>query len=1052
MKIYLRRTENNIFVLQVYEKISIQKLKKIIHKREKIPMEQLIILFKKIELENKNILSDYYEIKENSILDFFYGLKEKINFIKNNLKTKNKNIQEKNLIEKIKEKSEKEKIHKKDVKGEIYNLELLLPISKNYNFPKSNIIQKKEKQKEKKLEELSKILKETLKNKNLLNDQIIYLSKMIIEDPPQNLEDIINVTSDFFDKKLNKNLIFSLQKILYSLIKKLLIIESNNWCAKKLGEDFKKRFFELNGKNQKISYLEIIKNETILELENKNENLEIIKKENLKLKKDLEKKNFQRGEYKNLNLKMENESKELNESYFLDLKKGFRMEDYKLISNHEKNLGYDKDPFEIKKCEFIRKRKMEMDPKKLKKRILKKLKKENKKKEKIKQIYLSKLKNKLPNLRKKNNKGNYSSNIKIHNFDLEIGYKILLENSQLILEKGIKYGLIGKNGIGKSILMYSIARKEIEGINKKPQILMIEQEIEGSQKSPLEIILDCDQERLKLLKLEKKLLKDIKFQERKDMDYQYDIINAKDFFLDDFGDIFSENSLEIDLIENDIKQKKNFVDKEKKEFLKIIEQNNNKSVRNETEEYKLIENESKEDKSIENDSEEEEIISKNSEEENKSRKNTKEVDTYKKLEETYIRLEEIDAYHAEGKVKKLLVGLGFTNKMINSPSNELSGGWRMRISLAKILFCEPDILLLDEPTNHLDLNAVLWLETYLKSFKNCVLVISHCKNFLNNVCDKIIMFENKKLYNFNGSYDEFERVNNIKKIQNRIKKDDELKQIAKINKFINKNRYNSNKSGLVKSRKKFLNRMEKVRILIEEDPNYKFHFGTPSKINTSIIRIDAGYFSYPNSEKPLLVDINLKITTNSRMAILGTNGSGKTTLLKILTNSLTLKRGNYYKNYQCKISLFTQHNNETLNPLLSPYEHISLLNAKSRQKLNSQQIFKKLSNFGIQNDLALKPIYLLSEGQKSRVSFSIAAFQNPNLIVLDEPTNHLDLDSIDALILAVNRYEGGVVVVSHDEYFVSNVCRDVFYLWEGRLKRYKKDFECYKFDLFNDNL
>ena len=391
--------------------------------------------------------------------------------------------------------------------------------------------------------------------------------------------------------------------------------------------------------------------------------------------------------------------------------------------------------------------------------------------------------------------------------------------------------------------------------------------------------------------------------------------------------------------------------------------------------------------------------------------------------------------------------------MINSPSNLLSGGWRMRISLAKILFCEPDILLLDEPTNHLDLDAVLWLEDYLKNFKNTILVVSHCKSFLKTVCTDIIDFHNKNLYSFNGGFEEFERYKYLSYIQNKKNIENQNKQIKTLTDFINKNKYNSNKSGLVKSRMKYLKRIEVIENLVRDDPNYNFEFIQPKKINSTILRIDDGYFSY-NKDKIFLKNLNLILNMDSRIALLGSNGVGKTTFINILTKKLKLQKGNFYSNPRAKISLFSQHNKDKLNLLLSPFEEIKNLNEKQNinKNLTSKEIFSHLSRFGIQNDLALRPIYLLSGGQKSRVSFSLSTFGNPNFLILDEPTNHLDIDSTDALIYALNNYKGGLVVISHDQYFISNVCKDIWYIKNGFLKKYYKDFENYKFDFFNDML
>ena len=868
MKIYLQGKKKNIFSLVVDKKYKIQKLKGLVQEKENILAEQQILIFKKDELENHKNLSDY-KIEENSIIYIFHGIKERIKFLLKNLKKKELTEYQKQKIKEIEKKMEIIIPEEKEITKN--KLEIIL--SENSNLPKLKKTETQKKIKEDKLLQITKILKQSIKNKNLTNSEISYLSNIIIEEPPRNIQDIIDITEDFFNPLLPNPKISELQENIFKQIKNLLKIERNYWGAGKLEKPY------IMGTIQMISY-------------------------------------------------------------------------------EEEDRGYKETPFEITQLKYHNKI---IDPTAWSKndKLMKKKEKERKKREQEinrRLLEIEKLAFRLPNLKKKHHKNNsYSLEIKVESFDLEVSGKVLLEDTKLILSKGKKYGLIGKNGIGKTTLMYKIARKEVEGMNTKPQILMIEQEITGNDKSPLEIILETDNERTELFKEEKEILR-------------------------------NEENL----------KKINLEDLTKKEREKI---------------------------------------------ENEKRTNSE------RLKEIYEKLEEIDAYKAESKILTLLQGLGFSKKMITSSSKLLSGGWRMRVALAKVLFCEPDILLLDEPTNHLDLDAVLWLEDYLLNFKSTVLVVSHAKELLNKICTDIILLEDKKLSYFSGGFDEYEKQQNARHTQNVKDLKTQKKQIAHIQNFIDKNRCNSKKSGLVQSRLKYLKRLERVQSIMSDNPNYNFKFGNPDKLRPPIVRVDEGYFSYVENEE-LLKNLNFSLDMDSKIALLGSNGAGKTTFIKTLTGDLKFQRGNNYSNPKAKIALFSQHHVEKLDLSLSPFEQFSILYPNA----STTTIRAHLALFGVNGDVALRPIYLLSGGQKSRVSLALAAWGNPHILILDEPTNHLDMEATDALILALNRYQGGLLIVSHDQYFVSNICKEIWYIKNGLLKKYNKDFESYKEDLFADRL
>ena len=523
-------------------------------------------------------------------------------------------------------------------------------------------------------------------------------------------------------------------------------------------------------------------------------------------------------------------------------------------------------------------------------------------------------------------------NIKVDSFLLEIGGKVLLEDAKLILSTGHRYGLIGKNGIGKTTLLYAIARKEIEDMNDAPQILMIEQEIHGNDKTALEIVLETDGERKQLLEEEKAILAD----EKGDAD---------------------------------------------------------------------------------------------------------------RLDKIYERLDEIDAGKAESKALSLLYGLGFNEKYINLPSRLLSGGWRMRVALAKVLFCDPDILLLDEPTNHLDLDAVLWLEDYLQKFVNTVFVVSHAREFLNTVCTDIIDLADQKLTYYRGNYDDYEKQKDATALRQQKEFEAQQRQISHVQSFIERFRFNAKKASLVQSRIKHLERIKRVESVIQEDPNYHFEFSPPDQVRPPIIRVDDGVFGY-TPEDIILKDLNFSVDMDTKIALLGANGVGKTTFLKILTSQLTLQQGQVYNNRKAKVAMFSQHHVEKLDLAKSPVDQFSIL----YPEVSNEKIRKHLAKFGIFGNTALRPCYLLSGGQKSRVSLGLAAWGSPHVIIFDEPTNHLDMQAVDALVLALNSFEGGVIVVSHDQYFVSCVCNEIWYIKNQQLKKFNGDFENYRNALATNNL
>jgi ATP-binding cassette subfamily F protein 3 len=402
------------------------------------------------------------------------------------------------------------------------------------------------------------------------------------------------------------------------------------------------------------------------------------------------------------------------------------------------------------------------------------------------------------------------------------------------------------------------------------------------------------------------------------------------------------------------------------------------------------------------------------------------------------RLQEIDADEAEVKATEILRGLGFSDSDLKKPTKQFSGGWRMRISLAKALFVQPDILLLDEPTNHLDMNAVMWLEDYLLSWPYTIVIVSHARDFINNIATDIIHLTNSKLYYYKGNYTDFERERSIKMKLLSKQKQYQDKKVEHMQSFIDKFRANAKRASLVQSRIKALNKMEIVEEILE-DPTVIFVFPTPEKLNPPILRlenVDLGY----SKDNLILNKVNFAIDMSSRIAVVGPNGAGKTTLLKCVTNELTPFNGLYYRHNKLKLAMFTQHHVDQLDIELSPVEQI----AKLYPDLSNEVIRAHLASFGISGNLALRPIYLLSGGQKSRVALATIVFKNPQILLMDEPTNHLDIDAVNALALALNSFTGGLVIVSHDQHFVESVCNKIVIVSDKKVTEFKGSFIDYK--------
>ena len=406
----------------------------------------------------------------------------------------------------------------------------------------------------------------------------------------------------------------------------------------------------------------------------------------------------------------------------------------------------------------------------------------------------------------------------------------------------------------------------------------------------------------------------------------------------------------------------------------------------------------------------------------------------------YKRLQEIDAASAEARASSILAGLSFSQEMQGKVTKEYSGGWRMRIALARALFCHPDLLLLDEPTNHLDFHAIVWLEKFLESWDGTLVIVSHQREFLNKVCTDMAHLTQSKINQYRGNYDAFEKAAGEHLKQ--LKKSIEAQSLQKkhIQAFIDRFRANAKRASMVQSRVKKLQKMAELSPMVEEGM-VELQFFSPAPISPPILQFEDCEFKYYEDSPVLFKNVNLGVDLESRVALVGKNGSGKSTLLKLLTGELSPTKGSVYRNSALKFATFSQHFVDQLDLNLSPLEYFGSV----YQGLTSQEIRSHLGKYGIVGDTALRSIRTLSGGQKSRVVFAKIAYEKPHVLLLDEPSNHLDIETIEGLARSLSTFEGGVFMVSHDQRLIELVCDEIWSLedaevkiWPGNMKSYKK--------------
>jgi len=419
------------------------------------------------------------------------------------------------------------------------------------------------------------------------------------------------------------------------------------------------------------------------------------------------------------------------------------------------------------------------------------------------------------------------------------------------------------------------------------------------------------------------------------------------------------------------------------------------------------------------------------------------------LMEVYERLDELGADVAEVKASSLLRGLGFTQEMMNKKCKEFSGGWRMRVSLARALFIKPHLLLMDEPTNHLDLEACVWLEEELKTYKNILVLISHSQDFMNGVCSQVIHLDLKVLKYYGGNYDTFIRTK-MELDENQAKRyQHEQDQIAHMKNYIARFGHGSAKlARQAQSKEKTLAKMVAGGLTekVQGDRSVEFHFYSCGTIPPPVVMVQDVSFRYNESTPYIYKNLEFGIDLDTRLALVGPNGAGKSTLLKLIYGELNPTEGMVRRNNHLKIGRYHQHLHELLDMDASPVEYMMAQFADLKE---IDAVRKIIGRYGITGKAQTCPIKQLSDGQRCRVVFAWLSWQTPHMLLLDEPTNHLDMETIDALANAINNFEGGLVLVSHDFRLISQVADEIWICEKETVTKWDGDILAYKEHLKN---
>jgi ATP-binding cassette subfamily F protein 3 len=408
-----------------------------------------------------------------------------------------------------------------------------------------------------------------------------------------------------------------------------------------------------------------------------------------------------------------------------------------------------------------------------------------------------------------------------------------------------------------------------------------------------------------------------------------------------------------------------------------------------------------------------------------------------RLAELHARFDALDGYSAPARAGKLLAGLGFSAAQLSRPVAEFSGGWRERLNLAQALMARSDLLLLDEPTNHLDLDAVLWLEQWLRGYPGTLLLISHDRDFLDNVVDHIAHVEQRQIRLYSGNYSAFEEQRAARLALQQISYEKQQREIAHLHAFIDRFRAKATKARQAQSRIKALERLERIAPAHVDSP-FHFAFKTPEKLPNPLLTLDKAAAGY--EQRSVLQHIGLSIQPGTRLGLLGPNGAGKSTLIKVLAGLLAPLAGQRREGQGLRIGYFAQHQLEQLRPDWTLLQHLQ----KQDARITEQAARDFLGGFGFRGEQAVALVEPFSGGEKARLVLALLVWQKPNLLLLDEPTNHLDLEMRHALTLALQEYEGALIVVSHDRHLLRTTTDDFLLVAEGRAQPFKGDLDDYR--------
>ncbi len=416
-------------------------------------------------------------------------------------------------------------------------------------------------------------------------------------------------------------------------------------------------------------------------------------------------------------------------------------------------------------------------------------------------------------------------------------------------------------------------------------------------------------------------------------------------------------------------------------------------------------------------------------------------DSAMELAELYASLQAIDGYRARARAAALMHGLGFKPADLERTVAEFSGGWRVRLAMARALGSRADLLLLDEPTNHLDLDAIVWLEEWLTAFPGTLLMISHDREFLDAIIDRVLHIENRAIRGYSGNYSQFEQKRTEELALQQSLQSRQVRRIAEITAFVNRFRASATKSRQAQSRLKMLERMELI-VPAHVDSPFEFEFAAPLKTPRPLLTVDNAACGHAG--RSVVAGINIAISPLDRIALLGPNGAGKSTLTKMLAGEAAPLAGTRVPAADLAVGYFAQQQMEQLKPDCDAFWHVRNLGGPDYATGDEQRVRDHLGRFGFQGDRAFEPVSRFSGGEKARLTLALLVARRPNLLLLDEPTNHLDIDMREALTVALQGFEGGLVVVSHDRHLIKTVADTLWLVADGKLKVFDGDLDDYQ--------